>query len=63
MSFPTLTRVLLDEGGSAMTEYAIILSLLSIAAMAALIAISTSANTSINGVSQQMQIYQLGGPP
>ena len=63
MSFPGLARMLRDENGSAMTEYAIILSLLSFAAMAALIATSTSANTSINGVSQQMQSYQLNGPP
>ena len=56
-------RLLRDESGSAMTEYAIILSLLSFAAMAALIATSTSANTSINGVSQHMQSYQLNGPP
>jgi Flp pilus assembly pilin Flp len=58
-----LLRLLRDEGGSAMTEYAVILSLLSCAATAALIATSQSANSSINGISSQMQSYQLNGPP
>lgn len=57
----------LDETGSAMTEYAIILTLLSAAATAALVAIAVSANGSLNNVSQNMQNYQLGntgtGPP
>lgn len=56
-----------DETGSAMTEYAIILTLLSAAATAALVAIATSANTSINNVSTHMQGYEMGtsgtGPP
>lgn len=59
--------MLLDESGSAMTEYAIILTLLSAAATAVLVAISVSANSSINNVSTNMQGYQLGnsgtGPP
>lgn len=57
----------LDETGSAITEYAIILTLLSAAATAALVAIAVSANGSLNNVSQNMQNYQLGntgtGPP
>ena len=56
-----------DECGSAMTEYAIILSLLSAAATAALVAIANTANGSLTGVSTAMQGYQLGssgtGPP
>jgi Flp pilus assembly pilin Flp len=59
--------LLKDETGSAMTEYAIILTLLSAVATAALVAISSTANTSINGVSSNMQDYELGttgvGPP
>ncbi len=59
--------MLLDESGSAMTEYAIILTLLSAAATAALVAIATSANGSLSNVSSNMQGYQLGssgtGPP
>jgi len=59
--------LLRDETGSAMTEYAIILTLLSAAATAAFVAISISANTSINNVSTGMQGYELGssgtGPP
>ena len=59
--------MLFDESGSAMTEYAIILTLLSAAATAALVAIATSANGSLNNVSTNMQNYQLGasgtGPP
>lgn len=59
----TIVDLLCDESGSAMTEYAIILTLLSAGATAALLAISKTANGSINSVSTNMQAYQLGGPP
>ena len=62
-----LVGLLQDETGSAMTEYAIILTLLSAAATGVLVAIAHTANTSINNVSQSMQNYELGstgtGPP
>ncbi len=46
-----------------MTEYALILSLLSAAAMAMLIAISKSASASLTNTTGQMQTYQIGPPP
>jgi Flp pilus assembly pilin Flp len=62
-----LLDLLRDESGSAMTEYAIILTLLSAAATAVLVTISQTTNTQINSVSTNMQAYQLGtggsGPP
>ena len=58
-----LLCILRDENGSAMTEYAVILTLLSIAATAALYAIANSSNTSINSASTGMQNYQLNSPP
>lgn len=62
-----MLSMLRDESGTAMTEYAIILTLLSAAATAVLVAISHSANSSINNVSTNMQNYELGasgtGPP
>ncbi|HEV3154403.1 MAG TPA: hypothetical protein VGZ02_11410 [Candidatus Baltobacteraceae bacterium] len=62
-----LVGLLQDETGSAMTEYAIILTLLSAGATAVLVVIAHTANTSINHVSQSMQNYELGssgtGPP
>jgi Flp pilus assembly pilin Flp len=56
-------RMLLDESGTAMTEYAIILTLLSVAATAALVTISNELNGSINEVSTNMQTYELTTPP
>lgn len=62
-----IVNLLCDESGSAMTEYAIILTLLSAGATGTLLMIAGTLNGSINGVSTQMQNYQLGaggtGPP
>ncbi len=46
-----------------MTEYAIILSLLSAGAMAMLIAIAKSSSQSLTTTTSNMQTYQIGPPP
>lgn|GEM_PF-2701712 len=56
-------RLLRDECGASMTEYALLLSLLSGAAMAVLIAISRSGNTALVNDASSMQSFQMGPPP
>ncbi len=59
----SIHRLISDQSGASMTEYALILSLLSAAAMAMLIAISKSASASLTTTTSNMQSYQMGPPP
>ena len=52
-----------DQSGATMTEYAIILTLLSAASTALLVAISQNLNAQYNGMTTSMQGYQSQGPP
>jgi Flp pilus assembly pilin Flp len=58
-----LQRLLQDETGAAMTEYALVLALLSGPAMVMLMAISTSANTALLKASTEMTKFQTQAPP
>jgi Flp pilus assembly pilin Flp len=57
-----LQQLLQDESGAAMTEYALVLALLSGPAMVMLIAIGNSANTALLQASQNMTNFQTGQP-
>jgi Flp pilus assembly pilin Flp len=60
----TVLRALMrDESGSAMTEYAIIVALFSAGAAAMLIAIASSSSNAYNGMTGQLQGFELGAPP
>ena len=61
--FRVFSALMRDESGVTMTEYAIILTLLSAASTAALVAIAQSANGSLAQTSGGMQTYQLNSPP
>ena len=58
-----LSALMRDERGATMTEYAIILTLLSAASAALLFAISESLNNQYNSMTSSMQGYQAKGPP
>ncbi|HLI97182.1 MAG TPA: hypothetical protein VKT72_14025 [Candidatus Baltobacteraceae bacterium] len=58
-----LRRLLQDESGAAMTEYALVLSLLSFPAMLALMALADGSNTALINNANQMTGFQTGAPP
>jgi Flp pilus assembly pilin Flp len=58
-----LQQLLRDETGAAMTEYALVLALLSGPAMAVLIAIMGSANTALLNDATKMTAFQTATPP
>lgn len=55
-----LYAMLRDERGATMTEYAIILSLLSLAMTVLFVAIATSLNEQYGSMTSNMQTYQTG---
>lgn len=55
-----LYAMLRDERGATMTEYAIILSLLSLAMTVLFVAIATSLNGQYGSMTSNMQTYQTG---
>jgi Flp pilus assembly pilin Flp len=55
--------MLKDDRGATMTEYAIIVSLLTAATMGVLIGISNTANSSLSNVANATQNYQVSTPP
>ncbi len=54
----TLSALLIDDEGATLVEYALIVALVSVAAIAALTLLGTNAKTTINNVANQM-----GGVP
>jgi len=56
-------RLLIDDSGASMTEYAVIISLLSVGAMAMLIAIAYSSSNSLSTTTGNIQGYQAASPP
>ncbi len=58
-----LRRLLQDESAAAMTEYALVLSLLSGPAMAALILLANGSSDALAKASSAMTNFQLETPP
>ena len=59
----SLRRLLQDDSGAVLTEYGLVLALLSGAAMVGTIAIAVSANAEYTNMANSMQSFQLGTPP
>ncbi len=58
-----LRRLLRDDGGGPLAEYGYVMALVGIAAIGALVAIGTSANTALNTTQSQLVISAESYPP
>jgi Flp pilus assembly pilin Flp len=58
-----LRRLLQDESGAAMTEYALVLALLSGPAMVALMGVANGASTALLANAKAMTNFQVQPPP
>jgi len=63
MSLRNLGAMLRDESGAALTEYGLVVALLSAGAMAVLLLVAASANGAYNNITQNMQAFQTATPP
>jgi len=59
----TLRRLMLDESGSALVEYGVVLSLISAAAVTILVAMGASANTAFTHITSSLDAFQNAPPP
>jgi Flp pilus assembly pilin Flp len=55
--------LLADDGGAALTEYALVLSIIALGSMTALAGIAVACSATWSSTSSAMQAYSSGSPP